>query len=284
MAPRRSAGQQRREENRRRREAQIPSGAALTAYEVGVQHLEVHNAALLAESRTVERMAGRMRMEVPVAQERAATRVTHAVYEAQLSHLEQNRAERQRVEEQAARSCNEAQGVRMHEAEQAAARQRAQQRATAAAAEESRVMIQDIEDGDTGLPSRIKRDMSWWSQDMLTYVDYAVPVYTLVPVIREDMCLFIRDDLATNELASRTISLPPQWDWSDGRGNLSDIVEHHVAACLKRLNELDDENDNDDQQRIAWARNPVVCTALDYKSREQSWGECRRHSAQSYAL
>lgn len=119
-------------------------------------------------------------------------------------------------------------------------------------------MIQNIERGDTGIPSRIERDMSWWSQDMLTYVDYAVPVYTLAPVIREDMCLFNRDDLATNELASRMISLPQQWDWSSGRGNLSDIVEYHVTACLVRLKELDDENDRDDQQRIAWARHPVV--------------------------
>jgi len=273
MPSRRSAEQQRREENRRRREAHIPAGVALTAYEVGLQHMEIHNAAVFAQTRTAERMAGRMQPEVPVAQESTTTRFTHAVYEAQLSLLEQIRAERLRAEEQA----------RMDAAEQAAARQRAQQRAAAAAAEESRVMIQNIEAGDTGLPSRIERDMTWWAQDMLMYHDYAVPVYTLVPVIREDMCIFIRDDLATNELASRMISLPPQWDWSNGRGNLSDIVEHHVQACLERLWDLDDENDNDDQQEIAWARNPVVCTALNHKSMEKSWGECRKDSAQNYA-
>jgi len=197
-----------------------------------------------------ERRAGRVPVEPPAAWSVA----TCLTYEAQLAVVEQNltdRPARGRVE------------ARLHNGDQAAAGQRAQQRAAAAAAEDSRALIQNIEAGDTGIPRRV-HGMSWWRQDMLTYIDYAVPVYTLVPVIREDMCLFIRDDLATNELASRMISLPSQWDWSNGRGNLSDIVEHHVRACLVRLKELDDENDNDDQQRIAWARNPVVCTALDH--------------------
>jgi len=250
MAPRRTAEQRRAEENRRRRNGHIPN-----AYQMGLQRLLEEDAAILSRRRVPERRA---HPEPHTEQEPAAARLTHAVYEAHLSLQVQNREERAariRVEEQAARS---------HEEARAAARQRVQQRAAAAAAEESLAMVRNIEAGDTGIPRQIEHDMSWWAQDTLTYIDYAVPVYTLVPVTREDMCLFIRDDLATNELASRTISLPGQWDWSNGRGNLSDIVEHHVHACLDRLKELDDENDNEDQQRIAWARNPVVCTTLDH--------------------
>jgi hypothetical protein len=272
MAPRQTAEQRRAGGGRRRTGASNQGPTDDSAYGMALAQL-------------AERTAAQVPPEPLAAQGRGATRLTHAVYEAQLSLLEQNRlhaeeqAARLREEEQAARLREEAQAARLYAQEQAAARRRERQRAAAAAAEERRATIQNIERGDTGIPRRLDQDMSDWSQDMLTYVNYAVPVYTLVPIIREDLYLFVRDELVTNELASRMISLPQQWDWSNGRGDLSDIVDYHVEACRIRLDELDDENDNDDRQRIAWARQPVVCTALDHKST----GVCRRDSAQTYA-